>query len=429
MKPKVLYVCHNHPVSRPGGAEAYAAELYDAVREAGEFEPTFVAKAGPPITDMADKHAGTRFALLGEDPNVYFFYTHRDEIDMVMGTARDKRMYTEDWRAFLQIQQPDLVHFQHTLFLGFDMVRETRNTLPGVPILYTLHEFLPICHHSGQMVRTDSLELCDHATPRRCHQCFPKIPEDMFFLRERYVKAALEHVDLFIAPSEQLRRRYVEWGIPEDKIVYEDYGRLPVTPVADPPDAGRRRRVAFFGQVTRFKGVDVLLEAMKILAEQEVDVELLLYGANIRFQAPAFQAKVKKLLEETEVNVRFRGSYDHAQLPSLLAAVDWVVVPSIWWENSPLVIQEALMYGRPIITSDVGGMAEKVHDGVTGLHFTVRDPYSLADAIRRAVSSPEMWDAMRANITGAHPMDEHLTTISDHYRRMLAGAPSATAAA
>ena len=72
------------------------------------------------------------------------------------------------------------------------------------------------------------------------------------------------------------------------------------------------------------------------------------------------------------------GKYDHDDLPRLMAEIDWVVVPSRWWENSPLVIQEAFLHGRPVICSDIGGMAEKVTDGVDGLHFRVGDPRSLA---------------------------------------------------
>ena len=68
-----------------------------------------------------------------------------------------------------------------------------------------------------------------------------------------------------------------------------------------------------------------------------------------------------------------------------MSSVDWVVVPSIWWENSPLVIQEAFMHGRPVICSDIGGMAEKVNDGVDGLHFRVERPPSLDPAIRPAI--------------------------------------------
>jgi glycosyltransferase involved in cell wall biosynthesis len=96
-----------------------------------------------------------------------------------------------------------------------------------------------------------------------------------------------------------------------------------------------------------------------------------------------------------------------------------VVVPSIWWENSPLVIQEAFLYGRPVICSDVGGMAEKVRHGIDGLHFAVGDPASLADTIRAATTTPGLWDSMTAQIQGAHPMTEHLVTISETYRKLL----------
>ena len=87
-----------------------------------------------------------------------------------------------------------------------------------------------------------------------------------------------------------------------------------------------------------------------------------------------------------------------------MGACDWVVVPSIWWENSPLVIQEAFARGRPVICSDVGGMAEKVADGVDGLHFERGNPASLADTIERAITTPGLWDRLRAGITPPPPM-------------------------
>jgi glycosyltransferase involved in cell wall biosynthesis len=95
------------------------------------------------------------------------------------------------------------------------------------------------------------------------------------------------------------------------------------------------------------------------------------------------------------------------------------VVPSIWWENSPLVIQEAMMFRRPVICSDIGGMAENVTDGVNGLHFRVGDPDSLADTIRRATGTPELWDELRAQITDPHPMAQHLEFITRLYRGLV----------
>ena len=113
------------------------------------------------------------------------------------------------------------------------------------------------------------------------------------------------------------------------------------------------------------------------------------------------------------------GRYGHDKLPALMAAVDWVVVPSIWWENSPLVIQEAFAFGRPVICSDIGGMAEKVDDGVNGLHFRARDVESLATAIERAVADPSLWSTLRSHVTPAHSMDDHVARLSELYRELV----------
>ena len=80
------------------------------------------------------------------------------------------------------------------------------------------------------------------------------------------------------------------------------------------------------------------------------------------------------------------------------------------------------MYGRPVICSDIGGMAEKVRNGIDGLHFSVGDAQSLADAIRVAVTTPGLWEEMQQQIRGAHPMDRHLQTMSEIYRSLLEAA-------
>jgi glycosyltransferase involved in cell wall biosynthesis len=354
------------------------------------------------------------------DGEQFYFYTRDDEFDRVMWTATDKRLYTEDWRSFLEAVEPDLVHFHHSLWLGYDMLRETRAVLPRAPIVYTLHEFLPICHHGGQMVRADTFELCDHASPRRCHRCFPKISMQTFFLRERFIKSAFDAVDMFIAPSEHARSTYVRWGIPPERIRHEDYGRISVSPLPDPPDAGRRKRIGYFGRLTPHKGVDVLLDSMKILERERAGVQLMLWGANLEFSPRPFQERIQQLVAETSESVRFAGRFDQAELPGLISAVDWVVVPSIWWETGPLSIHEAMMHRRPVICSDVGAMAERVKNGVNGLHFRVGDADGLADTIRRATTSPALWDEIHERLASPYPMDEHLEVIAALYEELLA---------
>ena len=96
--------------------------------------------------------------------------------------------------------------------------------------------------------------------------------------------------------------------------------------------------------------------------------------------------------------MRWVGSYEQTELAQRMDKVDWVVVPSIWWENSPMVIQEAFANGKPVICAGIGGMAEKVRDGVDGLHFEVRNPFDLAETMIRAAVEPGLWQKLKANI-------------------------------
>jgi glycosyltransferase involved in cell wall biosynthesis len=312
------------------------------------------------------------------------------------------------------------VHFQHTLYLGNDMITEVRHTLPDAPILFTLHEFSSICHNNGQLVRTGSGELCLEASPRRCNECFSEVSPQTFFLRKRLIRSHQGHVDLFLAPSEFLLERYVDWGIPREKIRFEEYGRRPVLPVPETEEPRRRNRFAFFGQFLPYKGVTVLLRAMQVLSEEDVDAHLWLHGSNLELQSQDFQDEFNGLLAATSDNVTLSGPYRGAETPRLMAEIDWVVVPSVWWENSPLVIQEAFQNGRPVICSDVGGMAEKVTNGVNGLHFRVADPQSLAATITRAASSPDLWRKLRDEVPDIYDVRDHVAALTSMYEELLA---------
>ena len=421
-KRSVLYVVHNHPVVRAGGSEVYALGLYDAMRANATWEPTLLARSGPPMSRTDHSHDGTRIAGVNGDPGQYFFFTDLGEYDWLNATMRPKALYTDSLRQFLLAHQPDVVHFQHTLLLGYEAIRETRNTLPDAAIVYTLHEFVPICNNDGQMIRTFDDELCEEASPRRCHECFPDISPQTFYLRQRFIRAHLDLVDLFVAPSKFLLERYVQWGIPREKIVFEENGSTAARPLPTKQEqekATPRPRLGFFGQLTQYKGAHVLLEAMRRLADEGIDVELALHGSNLELQTQGYRHELELLLAETEGNVHMLGAYTREQLPGLMANVDWVVVPSIWWENSPLVIQEAFLHGRPVICSDIGGMAEKVVDGVNGLHFRARDSADLAATIRRAVTTPGLRAKLRRGIPKPHTMDVHVAVLTRLYEDLL----------
>lgn len=415
---RVLYVAHNHPTLHPGGAEAYALELYEAMRDMPGVEPTLLARIGTNVARRRSGRPGTPFSSVNGDPNQCFVFTETDHFDFFTLTSRDKSLYTEHLANFLLAHRPDVVHLQHTHFIGLDLLGLVKRVLPEAAIVYTLHEFLPICHRDGQMVRTFDASLCEEASPRRCHECFPEISEQLFFLRQRFVQAQFENVDRFLAPSAQLMDKYVRWGIEPERIEVEEYGRLePVARAPDPP-SGKPTNIGFFGQLSHFKGGDLMLEAMSLLGER-AGAHLWLHGANLELQPQEFQDEFAARHEALRDRVTFRGPYRHGELPKLMADLHWVVVPSIWWENSPLVIQEAFFHRRPVICSDVGGMAEKVAHGVDGIHFRAGDAHSLARAFEAATASPRLWSSLRQGIREPYAMDTHTERLLDLYGELI----------
>jgi glycosyltransferase involved in cell wall biosynthesis len=446
MSSRVLYVVHHHPSVMAGGAETYALELYEQVRDsAPDWEPLLLAGTGPSGSGRGTPHPGTLIEPVGGDPGQYFFHTDAADYDWFLSSARNKEFYTRYLADFLRAYKPDVVHIQHSLFFGFDLVRTVRNVLPHAAIVYTLHEYLPMCLRDGQLL-TSSGSLCTGPSPRKCGSCFPDIAPQEFFLRERFIKAQLAEVDRFVCPSAFLLEAYAAWGIPREKLVHEQNGRLPAAPArprgavqaADRP----RNRFGYFGQFTRYKGADVLLEAMGRLAgRDDADAaELVLHGANLEHAPQDFQDRFHALLEDNAGTVRLHGRYRPQDLPSLMADVDWVVVPSIWYENAPLVIQEAFQHGKPVICSDIGGMAEAVTDGVDGLHFRAGSSGALADTLLRAATTDGLWASLAAGVRPVRAMDEHVRALQEVYAAARAArrpptpvpapapAPAATAA-
>ena len=428
-KMRVLYVLHNHPTLFPGGAEQYAIELFDTLRGSEDIEPLLIARIGRTSIPRGNR-PGTPFSTIDGEPDQYFLFTESDpQFDYFLGTSTDKSLYTTYLPEFLAAYRPDIVHFQHSVHIGYDAISTVRRVLPETPIVYTLHEYLSICHRQGQMLRTahKNEELCDRASPRRCSECFPRIPSSEFYLRERFIKAHLDKVDLFISPSEFVLQRHVDWGIPPDRIMFEDYGRRPAVRLTEDEVDRPRNRFGYFGQFNPYKGVETLLQAMAGFADRP-EIQLSLHGANLDQQSDEFKDSFATLLERAEANVTMVGSYRPEDVPSLMREIDWVVVPSRWWENSPLVIQEAFMQRRPVICTGIGGMAEKVTNQVNGLHFAASDASSLAGAIQRAATEDGLWERLRDGIPDILTVDDHIANLIRVYEGLLDRRPVHAAA-
>lgn len=414
-KQKILIISHAHPKISKGGGENAAYNLFKEIQHRDNYEVIFLAynPLGSPnnLGTCLEIYAldGSEIILSGGSPD-HFIFSQLNTI-----------LICNNFRDLLDCFQPTIVHFHHYIHIGLEMIREVRKYSKEVPIIMTLHEYLAICNNDGKMIKTSKNKLCNQAIPTDCHKCFPnKSPED-FQLRELYIKSFFNLIDIFIAPSQFLLNRYMTWGIPQERMVHLDNG-LSLNKPASPRTLAfqeRRTKFAYFGTLSIFKGTLVIFEAMERLPKEiRRKITLDIYGANLEFQSQDFQNKFSELLEKTTDCVRFHGPYQSEEMPKLMANVDWVIVPSIWWENSPLVIEEALFHKRPVICSNIGGMAEKVEHEQSGLHFQVGSAADLANCIIRAATEEGLWDKLSNGISDRLTIEEVADQTLEIYRQI-----------
>ena len=328
-----------------------------------------------------------------------------------------------EFRSLLEELKPDIVHFHHFANIGVEAFLHVRQAAPQARIVLTLHEFLAICNHYGQMVKRPTLELCERTTARDCARCFPERSENDFFLRKLYLQRFLGLVDGFISPSRFLANRYIDWGLEADRISVIENGQPPHGAAAVPPPDPSTLIVGFFGQLSTMKGVGVLLDAAEALRRRPPKVRRLrieIHG-DASNQPPELREEIERRLRASHSVISFRGPYDNLKVHTLMQSCHAVLVPSIWWENSPLVIQEAFAARRPVICSDIGGMAEKVREGLDGFQFRARDGTALADLLRDLADKPEKLASVEQALAVPPTIEETVAATRHVYERLLAG--------
>jgi glycosyltransferase involved in cell wall biosynthesis len=200
-----------------------------------------------------------------------------------------------------------------------------------------------------------------------------------------------------IAVSDYVRRTVIEsLGIAERQVVTIP-NWIDVDKAAEPRQRSaerhaygvtRRVAIALIGQLTPLKGHEEFIAAAARVTAERTDVEFLVVGEDHEAGAP-FETRLRRRVRDLAVEpfVRFLGY--QSDLLGVLAAVDAVAVPS-WNEAFSLVAAEAMAAGRPVVASDVGGLAEVVEDEVTGLLVPPRDEAALAAALLRLAEDPAL---------------------------------------
>lgn len=332
---------------------------------------------------------------------------------------------------------PDIIHIGHLSHLSTSLICEADKR--NIPILFTLHDYWLMCPRGQflQVVNSKTANLypvCDSQEnakcARNCYWRYFSSQEDegdkIYWThwvdkRMRHVKEMAALVDQFIAPSRYLMDRFIrDFPLDPAKITYLDYGfhraRL----------KGRLRKkeenfvFGYIGTHKQSKGIFHLLQAFKDLGNQ---AKLKIWGSPLEPFTQSLKSYIQTFPSAIQASIAWMGGYRNESIVNdVFNHVDAIVVPSIWAENSPLVIHEALEAGVPVITADYGGMKEYIQHEVNGLLFTHRDPASLTIQMKRLLKDPGEFGKrgyLQAQDGHIPDIEDHTSQIVDIYHQLI----------
>lgn len=463
--PRVLVVNHGYPPEFNGGSEVYAQTLALQLLNSGSCSAVqvFTREHDPYRPDFVIRHATD--ALNENLPVTLMNYPREAPYFRFMAEPVDQA-----FKEVVDQFQPDVVHFHHLnhLSLGLPAVAKA----VGAKVVYTLHDYWLMCPR-GQFLVTgvtspenpEPWRHCDGQENRKCAtQCYVgryatsgystnredsavRLKEEEEYWtkwidgRMKATREACDNVDLFIAPSKYIFDKYTqEFKLPKEKIMQEPYGfdrsRLTGRNRSRPLINGNQGEPFVFAYIGRHqpaKGINLLVSAALQLLEELHPVS---NNDDFSSLSPAFRINIygrqdanssralRRLIDESphplaEKVFQWGEEYVNSDVvEAVFNQVDCIVVPSIWEENSPLVIQEAQQCRVPVLTADAGGMGELVEDGINGLTFKHRDVASLAAAMHKAVEQPLGMEFLGQR-GYLHSPDGQIPGIEQHTRKLL----------
>ncbi len=399
---RVLQIIHGYPPYYMAGSEVYTYNLSNE------------------LTKYAEVYVFTRMENPYENA-----YSHLDEVINEVKIRRINkplRDYTlEDkyldlkmdaaLRKYIQRIHPDVVHIGHLSHLSTNIINVIKDEF-DLPVIYTLHDFWLRCIR-GQAIK-ENLDLCPNPEHEMCYQCL-RAKFKHCVTRERYMEYVnhmnriIKKIDYFLSPSKYLMKYFIRNGVDESKISYSKYGfdKNIIEYQKKHYSGDENISFGFMGRVIPVKGIKMMLEAFW----NTKGANLIIYGNS--------QLDKSFLEKYANENVHFKGCYNNWEIQTVLDDMDVLIVPSVWYENSPLVIQEAFLAGVPVITSDIGGMKELVEDGNDGFLFNVGNSDSLRKVLQGIISNPTVLNELEIRPSKVRSIEDDARSVMKLYEKVM----------
>ena len=413
---KILHIVHQYLPETIGGTELYTQTLAQHQVAAGHSVAVFYpSQREEKLWQTTDNHLRVYGAAVGL----------RSRTRIFLSTFGDKAL-REMFTAVLQQEQPDLIHIQHLMGLPTSLIDAIQ-----VPFVITLHDYWYGCGNAQLVTNYDST-ICqgpDHWF-YNCGRCalarggqsewLAPLVAPLMAWRNVRLRPILQRASKVIAPTHFVQQTYQQLGLAGDNMIVIPHGIevpheqiqaiLATRPLRQPGTL----HIGYIGSLGWQKGVHNLIAAVNRLPTE--GVKLTIYGRLDTF--PDYVAELQQ--QAHHPGIHFAGPVSRTDLWAALAAFDVVVMPTLWYEASPLTIQEVFAVGVPIVASRIGAMTEKIREGVDGRLVPPGNADALHKVLFNLLTDPTSLTQLRQNIQPVHTMAEHIEEIEALYRTLLA---------
>jgi glycosyltransferase involved in cell wall biosynthesis len=362
-----------------------------------------------PVTEYRMSYASMESLILNELGKMIFYRAFDEEINKI---------------------DPDIINYHTLVDIGLAVLDHVR--APRAKTIYTNHSYFLLCENFATRP-PEGHNACDMSDPVQCRRCFPALSaRTLRRHRDLVFSYVNKKMSMLTTPGELAWRRHIKAGIPPEKIRWIPNGTdiQPVTTQPRKPDGVLR--LIFVGRDEEYKGLDILLAALENLPAAirsagkihlhivgPMDRSMQLCKQFVGQLQQSFETRLDKLLPKLTDMVTLHGMIPNAEIAQYINAADCLVMPSRVLEVRPCVIQEAFACGRPVICSNIGGMADMVRDGVDGLHFEAENAEDLRDKLLSLLQDPSLLPRLHK---GVKPQRNGLEMAEDYlnlYRELL----------
>lgn len=416
---RILHVIHQYLPEYIGGTEVVTHELCRGLQARGHAVAVFHPALGRASGQCTDSYEGVPVYRAGVG--------WRDPIGRARAAFGDRALEIAFARVLADFR-PDLVHFQHLMGLPLALVEQAHGA--GLPCVFTLHDYWAICANAQLLTNYDQTVCGGPRLWLNCTRCAAArlnrpsllaatpVMATLFALRDRQVRRALSQMDAIIAPTVFVRDLAQAHGLPAAKMHLVEHG-VDVERMAgedgrprENPNGSSVVRFIYLGGLAWQKGVHIAVAACHDL--DPAQATLTVYG-----DPGPFPDYVRQLQAAAGPGVRFAGRLERHEVKAALAGSDVLLVPSLWYETSALVVQEAMACGLPVVVSALGALAERVRDGVDGLLLPPGDVAVWRRAVADLVAYPERIAQLRRGIQPVRTLAEQVSDMETIYRFLI----------